>query len=173
MNAPDIIRQYSGFCQTLSGPVARCPLRYHARNRMARRAQHLRCSLCEGSERADNKLDNPLRSSPARASPNQVLTHAARAAASQPLFSGFSATLWPRAARAKGPGQGNARAGPQGYIGLATSKPGLPDFVWPHAAREAAALNGPQRQAKPGRSLHFQFRIFVRTARALRDATCV
>ena len=31
-------------------------------------------------------------------SPNQVLTHAARAAA---------ATLWPRAVRAKGPGQGN------------------------------------------------------------------
>ena len=28
---------------------------YHAR--MARRAQHLRCSLCERSERADNKLD--------------------------------------------------------------------------------------------------------------------
>ena len=29
---------------------------YHAR--MARRAQHLRCSLCERSERGDNKLDN-------------------------------------------------------------------------------------------------------------------
>ena len=28
---------------------------YHAR--MARRAQHLRCSLSEGSERADNRLD--------------------------------------------------------------------------------------------------------------------
>ena len=27
---------------------------------MARRAQHLRCSLCEGSERADNKLDNTI-----------------------------------------------------------------------------------------------------------------
>ena len=29
---------------------------YHAR--MARRAQHLRCSLSERSERGDNKLDN-------------------------------------------------------------------------------------------------------------------
>ena len=28
---------------------------YHAR--MARRAQHLRCSLCERSERAENRLD--------------------------------------------------------------------------------------------------------------------
>ena len=47
------------------GPVGYQPTRretraepsYHAR--MARRAQHLRCSLrlCEGSERADNKLD--------------------------------------------------------------------------------------------------------------------
>ena len=38
----------------------RAPLRdatgYHAR--MARRAQHLRCSLSERSERGDNKLDN-------------------------------------------------------------------------------------------------------------------
>ena len=34
----------------------------------------------------------------AKFSPNQVLTHAARAA-----------TLWPRAARAKGPGQGKAK----------------------------------------------------------------
>ena len=31
---------------------------YHAR--MARRAQHLRCSLGEKSERAENKLDNML-----------------------------------------------------------------------------------------------------------------
>ena len=31
---------------------------YHAR--MARRAQYLRCSLCEGSEQADNKLENVL-----------------------------------------------------------------------------------------------------------------
>ena len=34
--------------------------RYHAR--MARRAQHLRCSLSERSERADNKLDKGARS---------------------------------------------------------------------------------------------------------------
>ena len=34
---------------------------YHAR--MARRAQHLRCSLCERSERGDNKLDKAMRAS--------------------------------------------------------------------------------------------------------------
>ena len=28
---------------------------------MARRAQHLRCSLCERSERADNKLDKEIK----------------------------------------------------------------------------------------------------------------
>ena len=33
--------------------------RYHAR--MSRRAQHLRCSLCERSERADNRLDKDAR----------------------------------------------------------------------------------------------------------------
>ena len=58
-------------------------------------------------------------------SPNQVLTHAARAAAKQ-LNSSFSATLWPRAARAKGPGQGNGIAGvPEGCRFAAASR------AWP------------------------------------------
>ena len=53
-----------------------------------------------------------------RNSPNQVLTHAARAAASQLNFRvAFSATLWPRAARTKGPGQGKfeTRIARQGF----------------------------------------------------------
>ena len=37
--------------------ASRAPHLYHAR--MARRAQHLRCSLSERSERGDNKLDKP------------------------------------------------------------------------------------------------------------------
>ena len=49
----------------------------------------------------EQRMKNRERASPA-SSPNQVLTHAARAAAKQ-------LNLWPRAARAKGPGQGNPR----------------------------------------------------------------
>ena len=84
-----------------SGITATRGYLYHARmaRRMARSIIVMLFSLHNPVTRAARAL--------AGRSPNQVLTHAARAAATQ-LNKLNSATLWPRAARAKGPGQGKA-----------------------------------------------------------------
>ena len=64
------------------------------------------------------------------------------------LFTGpFSATLWPRAARAKGPGQGKLSPGVDGAERFSVN---LPNQVLTHAARAAAKqpLCGRARRAR-------------------------